>query len=596
MISSPKFTTFKKLWPYLWPDNMPDAKLRLILALSALVLSKVSVLYVPIIFKYAIDFLNNPTNIKVPIGLMILYGFMRLVSSAFSEIRDATFAKVAQRSLRQVGLKIFDHLHHLSLRFHLERQTGGLTRAIERGTKSIETLLTFLSFNILPIVAEIILVSIFLWIMYDAYFAIITLLTMVTYIVFTLKLSEWRTSYVRKMNENDSESQTKAIDSLLNYETVKYFNNEDHEKERFDQSLRLYEKAAVQSKISLSYLNIGQVLIISVGLIAVMTLASQQVIQKTMTVGDLVAVNTFLIQLYIPLFNLGFAYREIKLALVNLESMFSVMEEPEEIKDLASAQPIKIIKGEIRFENVSFSYQENRSILKEISFTIPSGRTLAIVGASGAGKSTISRLLFRFYDVSRGVVLIDGQDIRSVTQQSLRRAIGIVPQDTVLFNDTIGYNILYGRIDATKAEMIDAAKQARIHDFIESLPEGYNTRVGERGLKLSGGEKQRVAIARTLLKRPKIFLFDEATSALDTRTEKEIQQNLREISKNKTTLIIAHRLSTIIDADQIIVLEKGKIVERGDHQTLLKENGVYTAMWKRQQEKKEIQITNLAKK
>ena len=567
---------------------MPDAKLRLILALSALVLSKVAVLYVPIIFKYAIDFLNNPTNVAVPVGLMILYGCMRLVSSAFSEIRDATFAKVAQRSLRQVCLKIFDHLHHLSLRFHLERQTGGLTRAIERGTKSIETLLTFLSFNILPIIAEIILVSTFLWFMYDFYFAIVTLLTMAAYIVFTLKLSEWRTSYVRKMNENDSESQTKAIDSLLNYETVKYFNNEDHEKERFDQSLRLYEKAAVQSKISLSYLNIGQVFIISVGLIVVMILASQQVIQKTMTVGDLVAVNTFLIQLYIPLFNLGFAYREIKLALVNLESMFSVMEEPEEIKDATNAQPINISEGEIRFENVSFSYQENRSILKNISFTIPPGKTLAIVGSSGAGKSTLSRLLFRFYDVIKGKILIDGQDIRAVSQQSLRRSIGIVPQDTVLFNDTIGYNILYGRIDATTLEIVEAAKQARIHDFIESLPEGYDTRVGERGLKLSGGEKQRVAIARTLLKRPKIFLFDEATSALDTRTEKEIQANLREISKNKTTLIIAHRLSTIIDADEIIVLEKGKIVERGNHQTLLKEDGMYTAMWKRQQERKEI--------
>ncbi len=565
---------------------MPDAKLRLVLALSALVLSKVAVLYVPIIFKYAIDFLNNPTNAAVPVGLIVLYGFMRLISSTFSEIRDATFAKVAQRSLRQVGLKIFDHLHHLSLRFHLERQTGGLTRAIERGTKSIETLLTFLSFSILPIIAEILLVSTFLWIMYDFYFAIITLLTMAIYIIFTLKLSEWRISYVRKMNENDSQSQTKAIDSLLNYETVKYFNNEYHEKERFDQSLRLYEKAAVQSKISLSYLNIGQVFIISVGLIAVMILASQQVIQKTMTVGDLVAVNTFLIQLYIPLFNLGFAYREIKLALVNLESMFSVMEEPEEIKDVPDAKPINVSGGEICFENVSFSYQENRSILKDISFTIPAGKTLAVVGSSGAGKSTISRILFRFYDVIKGKILIDGQDIKIVTQQSLRRSIGIVPQDTVLFNDTIGYNILYGRMDATKAEIVEAAKQAKIHDFIESLPEGYDTTVGERGLKLSGGEKQRVAIARTLLKRPKIFLFDEATSALDTRTEKEIQENLREISKNKTTLIIAHRLSTIIDADEIIVLEKGKIVEKGNHQTLLKENGIYAAMWKRQQDKK----------
>jgi ABC-type transport system involved in Fe-S cluster assembly fused permease/ATPase subunit len=586
MTAPSKFSTFRKLWPYLWPENMPDARLRLILALSALVLSKIAVLCVPIIFKHTIDFLSNPTNNLIPVGLMVLYGVTRLLSSAFSEIRDATFAKVAQRSLRQVGLKIFDHLHHLSLRFHLERQTGGLTRAIERGTKSIETLLTFLSFNILPTIAEILLVSLFLWVMYDMIFAIITLITMIAYIIFTLKISEWRIGYVREMNENDSISQTKAIDSLLNYETVKYFNNEQHEQDRFDHSLKLYEKAAVKNKTSLSFLNIGQVVIISTGLVAVMILAAQQVIQKTMTIGDLVAINTFLIQLYIPLFNLGFAYREIKLALVNLESMFDLLEEPQEIKDAPKANPLVIQGGEVRFDHVFFHYQENRAILKDISFTIPAGKTLAIVGSSGAGKSTLSRILFRFYDLVKGSIIIDGQDIRFITQESLRQAIGIVPQDTVLFNDTIGYNILYGRPGATQQEVEEAARQAHIHDFIISLPEGYHTRVGERGLKLSGGEKQRVAIARTLLKNPKIFLFDEATSALDTKTEKEIQKNLREISKNKTTLIIAHRLSTIIDADEIIVLEKGRIIERGHHQELLNKNNIYAAMWKRQQEKR----------
>lgn len=569
--------------------------MRLVLALSALVLSKVASLCVPVVFKHAIDFLSNPTNTLVPVGLMVLYGLARLLSSAFSEIRDATFAKVAQRSLRQVGLTIFDHLHHLSLRFHLERQTGGLTRAIERGTKAIETLLTFLSFNILPTIAEILLVSVFLWAMYDVIFAVITLMTMAAYILFTLKVSEWRIGYVREMNENDSVSQTKAIDSLLNYETVKYFNNEGHEQGRFDASLKLYEKAAVKNKTSLSLLNIGQVIIISTGLVVIMILAAKQVIQKAMTIGDLVAINTFLIQLYIPLFNLGFAYREIKLALVNLESMFDLLEEPQEIKDAPKANSLQVQGGEVRFDHVSFHYDENRPILKDISFTIPAGKTLAIVGSSGAGKSTISRLLFRFYDVTKGAILIEGQDIRLVTQESLRQVIGIVPQDTVLFNDTIGYNILYGRPGATQKDIEEVARQSQIHDFIASLPEGYNTRVGERGLKLSGGEKQRVAIARTLLKHPKIFLFDEATSALDTRTEKEIQKSLREVSKDKTTLIIAHRLSTIIDADEIIVLEKGRIVERGNHQGLLKKNTVYAAMWKRQQEKKEILPKNKMK-
>ena len=553
----PKLNTFAKLWPYLWPQNMPDAKLRLLLASLSLILSKVAVLFVPIIFKYAIDELSEPKKLIVPFSLMILYGGMRLASSLFSELRDITFANVAQRTLRQVILRVFDHLHSLSLRFHLDRQTGGLSRIIERGTKAVETLITFLTFNILPTIVEIILVSAFLWIMYDARFSIITLFTMLTYIIYTLKLTEWRIAYVKEMNRTDSEAQTKAIDSLLNYETVKYFNNEEYEHSRLDESVKVYEKAAIQGKVTLSYLNIGQVFIISVGLVLVMALAAQGVIEKTMTVGDLVAVNTFLIQLYIPLFNLGFAYREIKLGLVNIAEMFQLLSEKLEIKDASSTTALEVKGGEIKFDNVSFHYQQDRTIINDISFTVPAGKTLAIVGSSGAGKSTLSRLLFRFYDVTSGAVYIDNQDIRSVTQKSLRQAIGIVPQDTVLFNDSIRYNIAYGRPGASFEEIRHAAQQARIHDFIQSLPEGYETRVGERGLKLSGGEKQRVAIARTLLKSPKIFLFDEATSSLDTRTEKAIQENLREVSKNNTTIIIAHRLSTIVDADQILVLEKG---------------------------------------
>ncbi len=589
-MSASKLKTFKKLWPYLWPQNMPDAKTRLLLASVSLVLSKISVLIVPIIFKYAIDGLSEPKNLVVPIFLMILYGGMRLTSSLFSEIRDITFANVAQRTLRQVILRVFDHLHNLSLRFHLDRQTGGLTRIIERGTKAVETLVTFLTFNIIPTIVEIILVSAFLWVMYGMSFSIITLFTMLAYIVYTLKLTEWRIGYVREMNRTDVEAQTKAIDSLLNYETVKYFNNEAYEHNRLDESVKVYEKAAIQGRITLAYLNFGQVFIISIGLVLVMGLAAQGVINKTMTVGDIVAVNTFLIQLYIPLFNLGFAYREIKLGLVNIEEMFQLLSETLEIKDAEQAKPLEIKGGEICFDKVSFHYQSNREILKNISFIVPAGKTLAIVGSSGAGKSTLSRLLFRFYDVTNGSICIDGQDIHSITQKSLRRAIGVVPQDTVLFNDTILYNIAYGRPDAAFEEIMKVAQQARIHDFIQSLPDGYETRVGERGLKLSGGEKQRVAIARTLLKDPKIFLFDEATSSLDTRTEKAIQENLREVSKNHTTIIIAHRLSTIIDADQIIVLEKGEIVERGTHQELLAKKSTYALMWKRQQEHKGKEI------
>ncbi len=578
----PKLTTFNKLWPFLWPESLPGVRWRFCLASAALILSKLSLLATPLVWKYVIDgLMANP--LIIPYGLIICYGLARLASSLFSEVRDAVFAQVAQRTLRQVGLKVFEHLHTLSLKFHLDRQTGGVTRIIERGTKAIETLLTFLTFNILPTLFEIIAVSFALWWFYGPIFAFIILTTMAFYILYTLKLTEWRIQYVRSMNMNDNQAQTKAIDSLLNYETVKYFANESYEKQRFDIALSQYETAAVKNKISLSYLNIGQALIMSLGLIAVMIAASQGITTNSMTTGDLVAVNIFLIQLATPLFNLGFAYREIKLSLVNLEEMFQLLDEPQDIKDTPNAQAITFKGGEVTFDHVGFSYQSERPIFKDISFTIPAGKTLAVVGTSGAGKSTLSRLLFRFYDVNQGRICIDGQDIRHVTQHSLRELIGMVPQDTVLFNDTILYNIAYGRPEATQAEIEEAARQARLQDFIQSLPEGYQTRVGERGLKLSGGEKQRVGIARMLLKRPKIFVFDEATSALDTRTEKEIQENLRVISKEHTTLMIAHRLSTIVEADEIIVLEHGCIVENGHHTELLNRKGIYAAMWQRQQ-------------
>lgn len=580
---APKLTTFRKLWPYLWPESMSDVRARVCLASIALILSKLFLLATPVVWKYVIDdLLKNP--LAIPYGLIVLYGLARLASSLFSEVRDAVFAQVAQRTLRQIGLKVFEHLHTLSLKFHLNRQTGGVTRIIERGTKAVETLLTFLTFNILPTLFEIIAVSAALWWFYGAIFAWIIIITMGAYIIYTLKLTEWRIQYVKTMNANDNQAQTKAIDSLLNYETVKYFANEKYEKQRFDTALSQYEIAAVKNKLSLSYLNIGQAVIMSLGLVAVMIAASQQITIQKMTTGDLVAVNIFLIQLAIPLFNLGFAYREIKLSLVNLEEMFQLLNEPQDIKDDPQSLPINFKGGEVVFDHVDFSYHADRQILKSISFKVPAGKTLAVVGTSGAGKSTLSRLLFRFYDVNKGHIYIDDQDIKTITQHSLRELIGMVPQDTVLFNDTVLYNIAYGRPKASQAEIEEAAKQARLHDFIQSLPERYQTRVGERGLKLSGGEKQRVGIARMLLKQPKIFVFDEATSALDTRTEKEIQENLRTLSKNHTTLIIAHRLSTIVDADEIIVLEHGQIVEQGSHHELLKKKGIYEMMWQRQQQ------------
>jgi ATP-binding cassette subfamily B protein len=494
------------------------------------------------------------------------------------------FAKVAQRAIRAAALAIFRHLHDLALRFHLERQTGGLSRAIERGTKGIEFLLTFILFNVAPTLLEIVLVCGILWSLYGLSFAAVTFVTIAAYIVYTLVVTEWRLKFRRAMNEMDSRAHTRAIDSLLNYETVKYFGNEEHEARRFDGALRAYEHAAVKSKVSLASLNVGQAVIVSFGLAAVMIMAAAGVVDGRMTVGDFVLVNTYLIQLYLPLNFLGFVYREIKRSLTDMEAMFGLLDVRAEITDAENATPLPPGPGELWFEEVSFGYDARRPILKDVSFTVPAGKTVAIVGPSGAGKSTIPRLLFRFYDVDGGAVRIDGHDLRQVTQSSLRAAIGMVPQDTVLFNDTIYYNIVYGRPDATPAEVEEAARLARIHDFVMSLPDRYQSLVGERGLKLSGGEKQRVAIARTILKRPRILIFDEATSALDTHTEKEIQESLREVSADRTTVIIAHRLSTVVDADTILVLDGGRIVERGRHAQLVASGGRYAGMWARQQE------------
>jgi ABC-type transport system involved in Fe-S cluster assembly fused permease/ATPase subunit len=585
---APSWRTVATLLPYLWPRNATDLKIRVVIAIILLILAKLANVVVPVFYKQAVDALT-PGNavaaaLSVPVLLIVAYGVARALALAFGELRDAVFARVAQRAIRQVALKTFRHLHALSLRFHLERQTGGLSRAIERGTAGIEFLLTFSLFNIVPTIVEMALVTAILWTLYDFSFAAVIVLTILVYIAFTLGITEWRTKYVRQMNDTDAEANTKAIDSLLNYETVKYFGNEEHEADRFDRSRQRYERAAVRSKATLSMLNIGQGAVIAIGLVAVMIMAGQGVVEGRMTIGDFVLVNTYLVQLYMPLNFLGFVYREIRQSLVNMEQMFALLSINTEIADNPDAKPLRIGEGVVEFKNVDFRYEANRAILHDVSFRVPAGQTVAIVGPSGAGKSTVSRILFRFYDVAAGSVTIDGQDIRNVTQKSLRAAIGIVPQDTVLFNDTIYYNIAYGRPAASREEIEHAAQLARIHDFISGLPDGYDTMVGERGLKLSGGEKQRVAIARTILKNPPILLFDEATSALDTQTEREIQNSLKEVSRARTTLVIAHRLSTVVDADEIIVLSAGRIVERGRHVELLARDGIYAAMWRRQQE------------
>mgnify|MGYP001559282858 FL=1 len=571
---------------HLWPIGETGLRSRVVVAMVLLVLAKVTNVYVPILYKHAVDALGEPTAqaIAVPIALIVAYGAARVLAQAFGEVRDAIFAPVSQRAIRNLALEVFRHLHALSLRYHLERQTGGLSRVIERGTQGMEFLIRFTTFNILPTLFEIVLVGGILWSLYDWRFTAVTLGAVTAYIVFSVVLSEWRIKFVRRMNDADTDANAKAIDSLLNYETVKYFGNETHEGRRFDVGRRRYETAAIRSSRTLSLLNIGQGAIIAVGLVAVMSMAGQGVIRGTMTLGDFVAVNAFLIQLYVPLNMLGFAYREIRNALVNMEKMFGLLDVAAEIADRPGAPSLVVTGGEIVFDHVDFHYEAARPILHDVSFRVPAGHTVAIVGSSGAGKSTVSRILFRFYDVASGSVKIDGQDIREVQQTSLRAAIGVVPQDTVLFNDTIYYNIAYGRPDASREEVEQAARMARIHDFITALPQGYEATVGERGLKLSGGEKQRVAIARTILKNPRILLFDEATSALDTRTEQEIQRSLEEVSRGRTTVVIAHRLSTVINADEIVVLDRGRIVERGRHGELLARNGLYADMWSRQQE------------
>ena len=582
----------KVLGPYLWPKDSLNFRIRFILATTCLFLGKITAISIPFLFKKAVDTLTLFENLSsteqilsIPTGLLIAYGLVRIISALFTEGRDLIFSRLEQHALRSISRKVFHHLHTLSLRYHLDRKTGGLNRSIERGAEGIETALRFLTFNIIPTFVEILLVCLFLLCLYPPLFSFITFLTMGFYGVFTIWITEWRTKYVRAMNVANEEGNTKAIDSLLNYETVKYFGNEPHEEHRFDLSLKTYECANIRMKQSLAALNIGQAIIIALGMTWVMILAAQGIENHNLTVGDFVLMNAYLFQLYLPLSNLGFSYRETKRAFVNMEAMFGLLKIPQEIQDQRGALDLKTTDNTVVFDHVSFSYNPNRLILDDISFKIPTGRMLAIVGSSGAGKSTIARLLFRFYDPTAGKILIDGYNIKDVTQKSLRANIGVVPQDTVLFNDTLLYNVRYGNITSSLDEVKKAAHLAELTSFIDILPNGYNTEVGERGLKLSGGEKQRVAIARALLKNPDIFIFDEATSSLDSHTEKEIQRNIRRISKDHTTLIIAHRLSTIIDADEILVLDKGKIAERGTHHDLLEENGIYTHLWKQQHKK-----------
>jgi ATP-binding cassette subfamily B protein len=584
------FGTLRRFLPYLWPENEWRLRARVVLALVSLLAAKVAVVYLPLFYRDAIDALDlgqGSAALVLPVGLILAYGAARVLSLAFGELRDALFAKVGQRAVRTIALQVFRHLHVLSLEFHLSRQTGGLSRSIERGTKAIEILLRFSLFSIVPTLLELTLVFVILWKALDVWVALATVVTVAVYITYTMLVTEWRIKFRRIMNEEDNRANTRAIDSLLNYETVKYFGNEEHEARRYDAAMRGYEKASIQSQTSLALLNVGQAIIISLGLTTVMLMTASGIVSGTLTIGTFVMANTYLMQLYQPLGFFGFVYREIKQALIDMEKMFDLMGEDPRVADAPDARSLEKGGGEVSFEGVQFGYDRRREILKDVSFRIPAGKTVAVVGPSGSGKSTIGRLLYRFYDVEQGSIRIDGQDIRELTQDSLRACIGVVPQDTVLFNETIYYNIAYGKPDATPAEIEHAARTAHVHDFIMAMPDGYQTLVGERGLKLSGGEKQRVAIARTVIKDPAILLLDEATSALDSHTEQEIQKNLREISRGRTTLCIAHRLSTVVDADEILVLDDGRVVERGRHAELLAMDGRYARMWRRQQQTRE---------
>jgi ABC-type transport system involved in Fe-S cluster assembly fused permease/ATPase subunit len=586
----------RQLLPYVWPAGRPDLKLRVVFALAALVVAKAITLAVPIAYKTVVDLLTGQASgaeirdlsalglAAVPAFLIIAYGVGRVLMVLFAQFRDVWFTVVAQNAVRQLANKTFRHLHALSLRFHLERRTGGLSRVIERGVNGVDTIVRMAVLNSIPTAVELLMISALIAWYFGWIYVVVVLATVVLYVWFTFRASERRILIRRDMNESDTEAHSKAVDSLLNYETVKYFGNEELEARRFDSSMARYERAAIRTYSSLGVLNTGQAVIFTIGMVVCMLLAARDVTNGVLTVGDFVMINAILIQLYLPLNFMGMVYREIKQGLIDIETMFALLHEHPEIEDRPGAKPLGVTKGEIKFDNVSFAYDPERPILKQVSFTVPAGEMVAIVGPSGAGKSTISRILFRFYELSGGRVSIDGQDIRDVTQSSLRAAIGMVPQDTVLFNDTIEYNIRYGKPDARPAEVREAARLAQIHDFIMTLPQGYDSLVGERGLKLSGGEKQRVAIARTILKAPPILMLDEATSALDSHTEHEIQEALERVARERTSLVIAHRLSTVVHADNIIVLDQGEIVEQGTHPVLLAKGGLYASLWERQRE------------
>ncbi len=581
----------KRMMPYLW-----QYKGRVLIALFSLMLAKVATVGVPLVLKEIVDslelLLDQPTTIaaSIPLALLLAYGALRLVNVAFNELRDAVFARVRYRAMRDISIQVVKHLYDLSLGFHLERRTGGISRDMERGTRSLSSILNYLTFNIIPTFVEFALVAVVLFSQYESHFAFITFGTVVVYVIYTMAVTEWRMHFRHEMNAHDSQANSQAVDGLINYETVKYFNNEEYEIERYNSTLNKWENAAVKSTSSMALLNFGQGAIIAVGVTLVMISAATGVADGNMSLGDLVLVNAMMLQLFIPLGFLGIIYRSMKHALADMDLMFKLLDKQAEIKDQDNAKTLHVTNADVVFDNVSFSYQQDRKILNNISFKIPSGRKIAVVGPSGAGKSTLARLLFRFYDVDDGCICIDGQNIKDVSQKSLREAIGIVPQDTVLFNDSIYHNILYARPDVPEEDVLEAARLANIHDFIESLPQGYNTMVGERGLKLSGGEKQRVAIARVILKKPRILVFDEATSSLDSQSEQIILSSLKQVSEHHSTLVIAHRLSTIIDADTILVMEKGRIVEQGAHAELLEHNGLYADLWLLQQEEENKEI------